>query len=250
MLDDYTKTDVLDEEEMIPEGTPVLLLEAAAKTEMPTGGEAGRGDCTSQSKEKDEWYDTASLNRHGQVDGRAKHLRESAAAGKSGRPPLPDLQYASPSDPSKMSRFNEADLPKHYQYKSEKFEHRIIGYLKAQGYSNKEVAEQTGYSAQAVSIICRLPWVKDLIHEEIARSGREAVQEVLSATGLDSIHFLIETRDDTKVKTSDRISANRDLMNRIWGLPNQPITHQQKVDLNSLSDEALAQLALKHVASN
>lgn len=149
--------------------------------------------------------------------------------------------------PSERPIFNggdETELPAYFakNYKREKYEHRIIAYLKAQGHSNTEIAAITGYSRTTLYQIFQLPWVKEVVWEEINRNGRDAVQEVLQSSAIDSVNFLIETRDDSKAQRRDRITAAKELLDRTYGKPNQPITHRDEVDLSSLSDSDLQKI--------
>lgn len=133
----------------------------------------------------------------------------------------------------------------YYNNKREQPQHRHIGLLKAQGLTNKEIAEETGYTPVAVSNILRQPWIQDLIYQEMRRAGRDAVRETLEVQALPSIQKLIELRDDVEVyaKNPDiaRKAAN-DLLDRVYGKPNQPITRTEKVELDSLTDQQLAEI--------
>lgn len=136
------------------------------------------------------------------------------------------------------------ELPEWFgkNYKQEKYEHRLMAFMKAQGMSNVEISQRSGYSYGAVCQIMHLPWVVAVITEEIARSGRDAVQEVLQSTAMDTVQFLIRARDDEKAQMRDRITCGKELLDRIYGKPNQPITHKEAVDLDSLTNEQLGQI--------
>jgi hypothetical protein len=180
------------------------------------------------------------------VDGRGAHLRGKRGRG---RPKLPMKEFV-PS-PQNRHLFNEQDWKGPIErYKTEKYEHRIIAYLKAQGYNNIEIAERTGYSYGSVCAITKLPWVKEVVLETIREKGEAGVQDVLRSSALDSVLFLVETRDNDKAQTRDRISAADKLLDRFYGKPNQPITHKEEVDLSKLSDTDLAEIALKGTRVN
>lgn len=127
-------------------------------------------------------------------------------------------------------------------YKKERWEHRLIAYLKAQGLSNKEIAERVNYSLTAVSQILQLPWVVSLIETEVRSNGQAAVQKMLSATVVDNINTYLEIRDNALARPADRIAAADRLMDRFFGKPNQPITTTASVDVKTLTDEELAHL--------
>lgn len=148
--------------------------------------------------------------------------------------------------PADTPLYNESDIQNFAKgFVNEKYEHRIVAFLKAQGRSNKEIAELTGYHQSYVSQILRLPWVKDVIIDEIKRAGREEVQEILQASAVDSVLYLIETRDDTNAAHKDRIAAAKELLNRTYGAANQVITVREEVDMSKLSDAELAKIAAR-----
>jgi len=166
-----------------------------------------------------------------------------------GRPEGEDVPYD--GDTSRLHTLRE-DLPKSFapRYQNEKWEHRIIAYLKAQGYSGKEISERTGYSYGGVLQILQLPWVKAVIMEEVTQAGKDAVKQVLEATTLDNVYFLMETRDNEQCARRDRITAAKELLDRSLGKANQPITHLQGRDLDALTDKELAILVNKGGRAN
>jgi lambda repressor-like predicted transcriptional regulator len=140
--------------------------------------------------------------------------------------------------------WNEHDIPREFapRYRTEKWEHRIIAFLRAQGHSGAEIAKITGYASGSIYQILQLPWVKDVIAEEIARSGREGVQTMLQVEAKENVEFLVTIRNDTKQQTRDRITAAKELLDRTYGKPNQPITHREEVDPTSLTDAEIVNL--------
>lgn len=178
---------------------------------------------------------------------------EGRRRGGPGRNKVAKAEYVPREDPGSADLFNRYELPDYItqNYKTEKIEHRVIAFLKSQGFSNREIAERTGYSPVSVGHIVRLPWVRDLVLDEIKKAGRSAVEEVLSSSVLDSVHTLIDIRDSDKSANKDRIAAAKYLIDRVYGCPNQPITHkEEKPDLSKLSDEELAQIATKGAQRN
>jgi hypothetical protein len=124
----------------------------------------------------------------------------------------------------------------------EKPEHRVIIFLKAQGFSNKEIAEQTGYSPVMVSQIVRQPWAQDRILAIIHEAGVDAVQTLLQGAAADAVSRLISEMDNDLARPSERISAAEKLLDRLYGKPNQPIEHRS-LNLSEMSDEELARIA-------
>lgn len=130
----------------------------------------------------------------------------------------------------------------HYNIKHERLEHRVIIYLKAEGLSNKEVAEVSGFTPVAVSNILRQPWAKRRVLEIIQSKGSDAVETVLKSSALDSIYKLIELRDSPLTQPETQRKSANDLLDRLFGKPNQPVQHSGNLDLTKLSDEELARI--------
>lgn len=120
---------------------------------------------------------------------------------------------------------------------SEKPEHRIVIFLKAQGMSNNEIAKRTGYTYPWVSQLLRQPWARVRLVEEITASGRNAVEEMLKAAAEDSVYTLITERDNPTAKPAERISAANSLLDRFLGKPTQKVEQTIKTGkLDSLED--------------
>lgn len=124
----------------------------------------------------------------------------------------------------------------------EQASHRLIAFLKAQGLSNVEIGQRVGKSPVAVGYICKQPCTAAIIVEEIALAGRSEVEVVLQGAALDSVNKLIEIRDDADASKDVQRKAANDLLDRVFGKPNQPMTHAN-VDLDTLSDAELAKIA-------
>lgn len=105
----------------------------------------------------------------------------------------------------------------------EKAEHRIIILLKAQGFSNREIAKKTGiYTECHISQVLRQPWAQKRLMAEIYEAGGDAIQELLRGNVADSILTLVEIRDNGE-KDSDRVAAAKDILDRFLGKPTQRI---------------------------
>lgn len=125
----------------------------------------------------------------------------------------------------------------------EKPEHRMIVYLKAQGLSNNEIAERTGYTYPWVSQITRQPWFKQRLVAEMKESGRDSIQDMLKVTAADSVQTLIELRD-TSDSPAVRKAAASDLLDRYLGKPTMRVesTNSNKVtyeDVTGIDKELL-----------
>lgn len=104
---------------------------------------------------------------------------------------------------------------------SEKPAHRVIVYLKAQGLSNREIAEKLGYTQPWVSQITRQPWFQNAVVEEIRRAGEDVVAKFLEGETLSSVQTLVAIRDDEAQKGATRVSAANAILDRALGKPTQ-----------------------------
>lgn len=128
----------------------------------------------------------------------------------------------------------------------EKSEHRIIVYLKAQGLSNKEVAERTGYTQPWISQLTRQPWFRLRLVQELKDAGVDQINSVLKSTALDSIFTLIDIRDDATAPKAARSACANSLLDRFLGKPTQKVEHEEKrlpktTEISALDNE-LAEL--------
>lgn len=110
----------------------------------------------------------------------------------------------------------------------EKPVHRLIVYLKAQGHSNKEIADRTGMTQAWVSQITRQPWFRLRLVQELKEAGVDAIESVLKSTALDSVFTLIDLRDDQSAPKAVRSACANSLLDRFRGKPVQTIQHEEK----------------------
>lgn len=207
---------------------------------MTHSGEAYTADDVLRMISEDEGEEFAQALK---ADGRGQHGNDFWNQKKDR-----EAVYKAGEEPGAQPLFHgylETDLPKNFavKHKSEKFEHRIVAYLKAQGHTNKKIAELTGYRPEYIGQLLRLPWVAEVISDEIKRSGRDAVQEVIQAATSDAVGLLSDTIRNEKAGLRERLSAANAILDRAFGKPNQPITHREEIDPTKLSDAELAKLA-------
>jgi hypothetical protein len=124
----------------------------------------------------------------------------------------------------------------------EKMVDRVAAFMHLEGMSNKEIADHLGVHPLTISNTLRQPWVQDLMVQEAKKLGRDAVKRLIEESALKSVEVLIEVRDSDKANLDTRRKAANDLLDRVYGKPNQPITHREEVNLDSLSDEELAKI--------
>lgn len=146
------------------------------------------------------------------------------------------------SNPEPRPLFNGRDPQ--YVLQAERPVHRAIVFLAAQGLSYVEIAQQLGMSAPAVGYIVKQPWAEEEILKQIHSNGGDAVATVLSQQALPSVMKLIELRDSEEVQKEVQRKAANDLLDRIFGKPNQPVTHRQE-DLAEMTDAELQAIVAK-----
>jgi hypothetical protein len=133
---------------------------------------------------------------------------------------------AAETDPERL--FESESNPANFAIIREKPEHRLIVYLKAQGFSNKEIAERTGYTQPWLSQLTRQPWFRLRLVQELKEAGVDAVQQVLKATVLDSVFTLIDIRDDPGAPKAVRAQTADRLLDRYFGKPTQKVETDSK----------------------
>lgn len=128
--------------------------------------------------------------------------------------------------------------------KKEKYEHRIVAHLKAEGLTNVEIATHVGLTPAAINYIVKQPWCEAQILEIIHRRGGDRVEAFISEKALPAVSTLATIMENEKSANRDRIAAARELLNRKYGNPTQPITvHNKNADPKDLSDDELANIA-------
>ena len=125
----------------------------------------------------------------------------------------------------------------------EKPEHRLIVYLKAQGLSNNDIAERTGYTYPWVSQITRQPWFKQRLIDELKVSGRDLIHETLRVEAPECIATLVDLRDNSE-SPAVRLGASKDLLDRYLGKATQRVeststTHVTHEDVTGIDKELL-----------
>lgn len=133
--------------------------------------------------------------------------------------------------------------------KREREEHRIIVFLKAQGHTNGEIAQRTGYCKATVANVCKQPWARSIILAEITKAGRDQVETVLQGEALESVLKLIDIRDSTAAPVETQRKAANDILDRVYGKPNTPVTHSD-ADVKTLTDKQLMEIARRGMTTS
>jgi hypothetical protein len=114
--------------------------------------------------------------------------------------------------------------PPNFAIIHEKPWHRMLVYLKAQGLSDKELAARSGHTQSWISSLCRQPWFRLRLVQELKDAGQDNIRKVLQASALDSVFTLIDIRDDSQAPKAVRRACADSLLDRYLGRPTQHIT--------------------------
>ena len=171
-----------------------------------------------------------------------------------GIPGLEDLATppdASPEVPREYARngthtLRNATAPQYVNLR-EKYEHRIIAYLKAGGNSNVEVARITGMSPAAINYLVRQEWMEQNILEEIRKRGDEAMQALWNAAPV-AAETLVEIAKTAENLETKRKACN-DILDRKYGKPNQPYSVKDAA-AEDLQDSELVKIIQDAQAKN
>lgn len=135
--------------------------------------------------------------------------------------------------------------PGAYVAKQELPHHRAAIELAAKGcYTQKEIASMLGKTPLTVSNVTKNPnyqrYLADAIHR--IHGEDEEVLEIIKEGVTKAAQLLVNVVKDKDAKNSDRIAAAKELLDRKYGKPNQPVNRGTDVDLNAM---AIAELAAK-----
>lgn len=135
---------------------------------------------------------------------------------------------------------------------NEKPEHRLILWMKAQAFSNREIATKLGYSEGWVSQICRQPWFRQRLVQELETMGKDAVESILKGELANSIYTAVEIRDDHEAPKAVRLAAAKSLWETVLGKPTQRLEtdNTHRTDSQSIEeiDKELAGISAQEKA--
>lgn len=117
----------------------------------------------------------------------------------------------------------EKGTPEQWLAQKERPVHRSMATLAVLGYTNKEIAERTGYSPQAVSLILRQPFAQDWMARELDQRGGNRIEAMMKREAAACVETLIELRDDDEVPAAVRRGASTDILDRVFGKPVQRV---------------------------
>jgi hypothetical protein len=132
--------------------------------------------------------------------------------------------------------FNDTDP--YIFFDREKPVHRRMAEMSAQGFNVKEIAEYTHYESHYVSQVLKQPYARQYMIRSVKQSAQQEMKEFLEAELMPSLKTVKDVRDDLNARQSDRLSASRELLDRLLGRSAQPIL-QSDVAAEKLSNEEL-----------
>lgn len=121
----------------------------------------------------------------------------------------------------------------------ENFRHREVCYLRAQGFRSSEIADRLGVTVVMVNYTLKQPWAQQFVLDLISRAGAKDVIEIFQRAAPKAALDLIEIAESAE-NDETRRKANNDLLDRVFGKPNQPVTHTQIKDPRTMSDAEIA----------
>lgn len=123
----------------------------------------------------------------------------------------------------------------------EQAHHRHIVDLKAQGFTNREIASMTGFSEVMVSNTVRQPWALERLANGVNAIRERTIVRMSEEVGR-SFEKLIELRDDPGTPPAVIRGMCESHLDRIFGKATQPIAVTNDRDFDKISDEELAKM--------
>lgn len=108
--------------------------------------------------------------------------------------------------------------------KREKYRHRLVAYGLAEGIDYSLIAQKTGYSTHHICTLAGQEWMQALVLTIQNTMGFDALNQMLREAAAGSIQTLISIRDDVNAPYSVRSSNAKELLEKVMGKSNQPLT--------------------------
>lgn len=135
--------------------------------------------------------------------------------------------------------FNDINNPvRAHVRQRERPEHRLMICMAANGFNITEIAEKSGYSAQAVSSILREPWARARIIGMQQEVGMDELQRTIRQGASGAIARIRQRAENDQVDPGVRERADEYLANRYLGKPKEQVEHTHK-PVDKLSDSEL-----------
>ncbi len=131
-----------------------------------------------------------------------------------------------------------------YERQQEQAWHRTAMEMAAKGFTAREIAERLGCTAVTVQDILRQKQYQQTQVDIIRRNATEddKVYETVRETVHEAVQTLASIIRDREISPAYRIAACKEMLDRRYGKPNQPVNRNTDVDLSSLSDSDLVKL--------
>lgn len=124
--------------------------------------------------------------------------------------------------------------------------HRLIIWLRAQGKTLKEIAELTNTTLSWVSQVCRQPWARERMRQEIDALGKNIVKTMIENDAPEAQQILGDIMRDETVKPATRAACAMDILDRAIGKPKQEIESHTSVTMTPDNVEELDKLIKKY----
>ena len=141
---------------------------------------------------------------------------------------LSHLFADAPQRPDALFNAKEPNL----QIMHEKPEHRWMLWMKAQGSSNREIAQETGYSESWLSQLFRQPWAREVVLDMMKASGKGTLERVLARVEgevMNSLDKLVDVRDNPETPPAVVRACSVDIIEQFLGKPKQKMDITQQV---------------------
>ena len=176
-------------------------------------------------------------------DRRADHVRPGAFTSTEPTPYEKSGAAATALEAEGRSQFHNDRQP-FYEIKHQKPEHLVMIYMKAEGQSNKEIAEKMEVTPVTVANVLKQPWARKQLADIIHKNGGNEVATLFKSAAAEAAQVLIEEMQNEDARPGDRISAADKVLDRVFGKASQPISHSYtNEDLQKMADSELLKLA-------
>ena len=116
--------------------------------------------------------------------------------------------------------------------------HRTMVNMAAAGYTNREIAAQTGYSPTTVATAIKQPHAREYLINEAKKTVQDEIKALLEREVIPSLEKLVAVRDNPQARGADVITASNSILDRFLGKPTQPITTDAK-PVEQMSEDEL-----------
>lgn len=138
------------------------------------------------------------------------------------------VEFFSPRDPQ-------------HELQTERPIHRNIVLLAMRGYTNTEIAKECGVTPPMVGYTLLQPWAVKYMSENMHKHGMDKVEVLLKGAVASAVERIIKEMDNPDARSSERTSAAKEIIDRVYGRAVQPIVHTNVKAEKEMSDAELDQ---------